>query len=69
MLIMWIAMVFLGFRYNKVFLVIASGLLGIFLSFILMVDVYVWAGVIMMFTNIYLIFHGLFKMMETGGKK
>jgi uncharacterized membrane protein len=61
----------IGFKFNKFFLTL-SGVIGIFFSLSLMIAsdaLMVVIGAFLIIANIYLCYHSLFKMIDSGGKK
>ena len=63
-LIAWFITLIIGFKLNQQFFLGVSSLIGIFLGFIVLTDVYVWLGLIFIFTSVYLLFHTLFRTVK-----
>lgn len=60
--ICWLLVFLASWKLDKTIIYITGGLLGIFLGFLVMTDVFVWLGIIILILNIYMIFHGLFRV-------
>lgn len=59
-LIFWIITVLLGFKFKNQYFMSVGALVGIFLGFLVISQVYVWFGMILIFSSIYLLYHVLF---------
>lgn len=62
--IIWLIVFLVSWKLNKTIIYVTGGIIGIFLGFLVMTDVYVWLGIILLVVNLYLIFYGLFKAVE-----
>ena len=68
-LIFWIVTILIGVKYKSQYFKGVGALVGIFLGFIVITDVYIWFGIILIFTSLYLLYSSLFQQTPSGGKK
>lgn len=64
-LILWFIVLIMGFGFKEHFFIGLAGIIGIFLGFLTMTNLYVWLGLIFIFASLYLIYHALFRMTKT----
>jgi hypothetical protein len=62
--IIWLVIFLASWKLNKTIIYVAGGMIGIFLGFLVMTDVYAWLGIILLILNLYVIFHGLFQVVN-----
>jgi hypothetical protein len=68
-LIFWIIFVVLGLKFKNQYFTSVSALVGIFLGFVSLTEVYVWFGLIIIFTSIYLLYSAMFRTAQSKGAK
>jgi len=61
-LILWFITLVIGLNFRERFFVGLSAIIGIFLGFLTMTNVYVWLGLIFIFASLYLLYYSLFAM-------
>ena len=66
-LIFWLIFVVLGLKFKNQYFTATGALVGIFLGFVSLTEIYVWFGMIIIFSSIYLLYMALFK--QVSGKK